>query len=135
MAKVKVGPMFGHDERGSWDLLADPVFLPHGYVIPRRFPVSADLEDGTTAELVVEVKEGRARATEVTVRRPAGITRRTLSAVPVRNIVFTACTLALWRTRVGAGSELVLEPELGPEAEEVIRDLVGYAPEKLEVEP
>jgi hypothetical protein len=111
------------------------------FVIPNRLTATAELPEGTTAVVEIEISEGRARPRSVCVStdRPAGVGWATLSRVPVRNIVGFACldTLAQART-LKDGTTLKITP-LGKDAnpEEVqaaVQKLTGYSPKVDDLE-
>jgi hypothetical protein len=115
------------------DALSDPVYLSHGYILPRRWSAHALMPDGIEVDLVVEVVAeaagDRARTTDVAVHSAHGISWDTLARLPVRNLAATACREAMWRTTV-TGGKSVLERtvEDSDELHEIVRGLVGYRP-------
>jgi hypothetical protein len=113
------------------DLWSDPVFLTDGHVVPSSIPAWADMADGTTVTLDIEVSDGRARAVKVSVESARGIGWTTLANVPTRDLVATAVLTVIQRaTRKPNGDIALAPPAKGQEqaAWAVMRSLVGYEP-------
>jgi hypothetical protein len=115
----------------------DRVFVGR-YSFPRRLRAVAELPSGIEAVVEVEVSDGRARASSVTVRGGGrhGIGWTALAKVPVRDIVATAVLSTLLRTEVAADGTVQLarlEEADALEVRDIIQRVVGYRPQPLAV--
>jgi hypothetical protein len=135
--RQEVAPKRKPPERGTLhvevtaDLWSEPVFLTDGHVVPSSIPAWADMADGTTVTLDIEVSDGRARAVKVSVESARGIGWTTLANVPTRDLVATAILTVIQRATVKPNGQFALAPPAkGQEqaAWEVVRALVGYEP-------
>lgn len=131
----------------------DRQWMEGGYAIPRSFTVRAEAyfapaepppvgrwvydEDPTwTAEVQVEISEGKARTRSLTITTdtPGGVTSTTLRQVPIRVIVVEGVLRALRRTEEDEDGTMRLAPLTLPEAKEayaLVERIVGY----VEVKP
>ena len=124
-------------------LAEDPVFLAGGFAIPRGFTAHGEHPtDGTRADVEIEIGDGPravARTVSVSTDRPGGVLWNTMSRVPVRDLVGTACLMVLHRGRPtpdGNTGWLPIGPDDAADADEllqIVQGLVGYRPEMLEV--
>jgi hypothetical protein len=108
------------------------VFPRDGFVLPHKMTANAELTDGPTVTVEIEVTEGRARARTVmvTTSGPGGIGWTMLANLPIRDIVATAVLDRLMRARPFEGG-LHLEPirkSDADEAREIVQGAVGYNP-------
>jgi hypothetical protein len=72
----------------------DPIFLAGGFAIPAEFTAHAEEPDGTVVDVDVEIDErprAVARKVSVTASGTGGVLWTTMSRVPIRDIVATAC--------------------------------------------
>lgn len=110
-----------------------PVPVAGGFAIPPTFDVIATVHDPKlgpiTVEFPVEVSEGRARVRKVTVgtERPTGVGYNVLRAVPVRDLLASACALVLRKVEFTKPGSAKLTLAQADEASiEAIRTLVGW---------
>jgi hypothetical protein len=116
----------------------DPVFLAGGFALPRGFTAHGEHpSDGTRADVEIEIGDGPravARRVSVSTGRPGGVLWNTMSKVPVRDLVATACLMVLHRGRPtpdGKTGWMPIGPDDADVADEllqIVRDLVGYVP-------
>ena len=113
----------------------DAALVADTYVLPRHLSAHAELVDGTVVDVQIEVAGSRARARSVSVStdRPNGIGWTTLSAVPTRDIVATACLDALRRADPGKRSRTTLtlrrpDKQDAEDVRRIVQGLVGYRP-------
>jgi hypothetical protein len=121
----------------------DPVFLAGGFAIPRGFTAHGEHPtDGTRADVEIEIGDGPravARRVSVSTDRAGGVLWNTMSGVPVRDLVGTACLMVLHRGRTtpdGKTGWLPIGPDDADDADElvqIVQGLVGYRPEQQEV--
>jgi hypothetical protein len=113
-------------------LQSAPVFVLGGHVVPSRIPAWAELPDGTTVTLDIEVTVESARAIEVAVKNERGIGWTRLATVQVRDLVATAILIVLQRATVKPNGDIALALPVGKQEEaaawDVMRTLVGYKP-------
>jgi hypothetical protein len=118
-----------------------PFSTPTGFALPRGFTVHGEHPtDGTSADVEVEIEttgprpRAVARRVSVTTDRSGGVLWNTLSRVPVRDLVATACLMVLHRgrpTEDGKTGWMPIGPQDVDAADEllqIVRDLVGYVP-------
>jgi hypothetical protein len=110
--------------------------LEGGFLVPQHIRAEAELPDGTTVHVEIEVSamgnRARPRTVCVTTDRRAGVGWATLSRIPVRDIVATACLDTLRRMQPMGNGETIIVAPLGSEDPErvrtVVQRLVGYKP-------
>ncbi|SRR6266542_4093063 len=144
MAKKRKDRGSVHTEWAPLWLLEDPVFLAGGFAIPSEFTAQTEGPDGTAVDVDIQIDQrprAVARKVSVTAGGPGGVLWTTMSRVPIRDIVGTACLTALHRGQPTKDGKTTWH-QVGPadtaaseRVRQVVQELVGYRPQTLEVRP